>query len=666
MLALPSAFGTATVLFHFLFCMLMSSVLLKNPLIGGGLYLVTRASVLYVRWLHPVRFHTLTRNQKIISIILLSVTFVLTMLLLTFSPVPISSISLWLIITTIFYINMRPLLLRVLLTRWVNRQVISVRMLMYFLLYQLIALIIPVILFFSASAPQQSLSLAAAFLLGIVLESMELWTSRYQDQSAPTLNSEEMQQLRKVHAFQTFTRTSLLIAAAMQATLLMTYTFIGCTADEMFYCIGLALLCTGVSYLATEVVIRWLPKCDPANILYFGLVLWIVGLLLFSRNILVTTMVRAYLSLALCTLGLGVCVRVLTGMEDNIRKVVTFSLGHEPTQSFYATLRFHIEFASLCGQFLTLIGLTLICVFNDNHYPDTLPALAGGIRPLMIVPCLLLVFAALFCGLMFPMKKLHWQKLDRYMDGEVNPSLKAQLEGVIVRRSLRHYGVRILMFFMRPFYYHKIIGKERVPLDDSVNVFVCNHGEVYGPIVTNLYVPFSFRPWVISEMMDDKAIIKRTADGAFTRFRYIPDKYRDSLARRVAPIITWAMRSVDSIPVYFRDPVKLRQTFRESVSAMEAGDNILLFPENSDDTPDHRYVLSGVSHFFSGFAVLGTMYYHKTGKCCHFVPIYANKQKRTLTFGQHTDFNPDNDSAEERERICEALRNEMIRIAQEE
>ena len=46
-LALPSAMGTATVLFHFLFCMLLSSVLLSNPLTGGGFYLVARAAVLF-------------------------------------------------------------------------------------------------------------------------------------------------------------------------------------------------------------------------------------------------------------------------------------------------------------------------------------------------------------------------------------------------------------------------------------------------------------------------------------------------------------------------------------------------------------------------------------------------------------------------------------------
>ena len=166
-------------------------------------------------------------------------------------------------------------------------------------------------------------------------------------------------------------------------------------------------------------------------------------------------------------------------------------------------------------------------------------------------------------------------------------------------------------------------------------------------------------------MMDNEAIARRTAEGAFTRFRIIPENKRYAVAKRVAPIISWAMRSVDAIPVYFHEPVKLRQTFRESVTAMEAGDNILLFPENSDDTPDHRYVLNGVSHFFTGFTMLGPMYWRKTGKRCHSVPIYANKQSRTLTFGKYTDFDPDNDSNAEKDRICEALRDEMLRIAEE-
>ena len=131
-------------------------------------------------------------------------------------------------------------------------------------------------------------------------------------------------------------------------------------------------------------------------------------------------------------------------------------------------------------------------------------------------------------------------------------------------------------------------------------------------------------------------------------------------------LMAWIMRSVDAIPVYYQEPAKLRQTFRQSISAMEAGDNILLFPENSDDTPDHHYKTSGVSHFFTGFTMLAPMYYKKTGKRAIFVPIYADKKKRVLTFGAPIQYDPENDPEDEKNRLCDHLRGEMLKIAGEE
>ena len=130
-----------------------------------------------------------------------------------------------------------------------------------------------------------------------------------------------------------------------------------------------------------------------------------------------------------------------------------------------------------------------------------------------------------------------------------------------------------------------------------------------------------------------------------------------------APFLAWIMRSVDSIPVYHDNPRKLMQTFRETINAMEAGDNILLFPENADTSEDHRYQKEGVSEFFTGFTMIGQMYYNKTGKCPQFVPLYADKHKRTITFGLPTRYNPEAAPAEEKERLCTYLRNEMLRVA---
>ena len=182
--------------------------------------------------------------------------------------------------------------------------------------------------------------------------------------------------------------------------------------------------------------------------------------------------------------------------------------------------------------------------------------------------------------------------------------------------------------------------------------------------MTNLYVPYSFRPWVTYEMMDRKVVADRTMNGTFQNVKGIRRKILNVLMEKIAaPVLVWVMKSVDSIPVYHDNPRKLMQTFRETTAAMEAGDNILLFPENADTTVNHRYAREGVSEFFTGFAMIGQLYHNKTGKCPLFIPLYANKHKRTLTFGVPTRYNADINANDEKERLCTYLRNEMLKIA---
>ncbi len=667
-----SPLSSMSVLFNFLFSMLTSSLLLDNPLIGGGLFLLGRTVTVYGRWLHPLHFHQLSLRRKRIAITILLTVFVCALLLSSALPVRIDSTVFWLIVVIIFLGTLRPLLTQHIIERCTVRQLRPFSAFIRLVLSQVALLILPTMLIFLTVLPPESWMLTVGYFIGTAWEALELWRLRYYRTDPEDADAEDMKALQGVHAWTTFTRLLFVMIAAIQATLIMTYTFISCTAGEMLICIGVAVLGTTGAYVLTSLLLRLFGarKRDPFNVMFLGIVLWISGLVLFSNNILKQSLVNAYLSLALSAMGIGVCARVLIYMEHTIRNVVTFSLGHEPTQAFERFLRFQVDFGSLAGQLVALLGIALFCFFNKNSFPNTLDELGAGIRPLMLVPAMLLVFAALVCALLFPMTKQHMQKLERYISlenqGDENPALRAQLEGVVVRRSLKHYGVKLIMLVLRPFLFHRIRGKENVPGDtDSSLVFVCNHGEIYGPIVTNLYVPFSFRPWVISDMMDVEAIASRCAEGTFTLWN-LPEKWRMPIAKAVAPFMAWIMRSVDAIPVYYQEPARLRQTFRQSISAMEAGDNILLFPENSDDTPDHHYKLSGVSHFFTGFTMLAPMYYKKTGKRAVFVPIYADKKKRVLTFGTPTEYDPDNDAEAERDRICDYLRGEMLKIAGEE
>lgn len=659
-----------SVLFSFLFCMLSSSLLLENPMIGGGLFLLGRIAVMFGRWLHPLEFAHLSKKSKIIACAVLGATGLVALTLVVTVPIRLDNQLFWVLMLLVFLMTLRPMAASSRLNRDIGQGRKPMRVFRNLILVQAAELLPLALILFFCVPSGTAFSLLGGYAITMIPETVSLWRTRHEDRSLlkSAEDEKDMAALSDVHAHRTFQTMLLVTAAAIQATLVMTYTFIGCTAGEMLICMGVAFLSTVLSFYLTGFVMKRTLRMgyDPSNILLIGLLLWCGGLALFSTSILRGALLDSYLVLVLCMLGIGACVRVLQSLEKNMRQAAAFALGHPVSAAYDRALRFRIEIASLCGQILALIGITLICVLNLNRFPNTLEDFAKGFRPLMVMPAMLLVFAALVCALLFPMTKKHLRKLNRYVeledDGQTNAPLRRQLEDVVVRRSFKHYGVKIIMLILRPLYFHRIKGKENVP-SDAPNVFVCNHGEIYGPVVTNLYVPFSFRPWVISNMVDENAFIDSTVNGIFSHAKWFPKKWREPLARRLAPWAKWVMRSVDCIPVYFHNPRKLMETFRESVAAMEAGDNILLFPEDSSDTPEHRYRLTGVSHFFSGFTMLGQLYYNRTGRQCNFVPIYADKHKRVITFGVPTKYDPDNAPNDEKERLCTYLRGEMLRIA---
>ena len=226
-------------------------------------------------------------------------------------------------------------------------------------------------------------------------------------------------------------------------------------------------------------------------------------------------------------------------------------------------------------------------------------------------------------------------------------------------------GIRILRAVIRPFYWHRLSGTKNVQLDEVGSaVFVCNHGELYGPIASYLYFPYHFRPWVTYELTDRKFVTEYLYENNVKRMKWLPNRLGLWLVRHiVAPLIVWVMQSVRCVPVYHGSPRQLMQTFRATIEAMEAGDNILLFPENSATSETHRFVREGASEFFTGFAAIGQLYYNKTGKCTQFIPVYANKKKRRISFGQSVRYDPDRATNEEKERICRELRAELLRMA---
>ncbi len=358
----------------------------------------------------------------------------------------------------------------------------------------------------------------------------------------------------------------------------------------------------------------------------------------------------------------------LHALESDMRRVVQFATGEKPGRAVEMAHVALAENAALIGEMLVLLGLMGITLFSQGAFQADRITLSA--QPLLLVPALALVVAAFLAAFRFPLDRRLAGKLRAFLqlqeNGETNLPLQKQLEDTVVKVHHKRYGIKLVILILRPLFYVKVIGKEKVHHTPGVStVFTCNHGEIYGPVVTNLYIPFSFRPWVIDEIAEPDTTAWYLYQNTVSRQRWIPPRLRLPAAKLVMVFLAWVMRSLNSITVYRDNPRDLVKTFRETASAMEAGDNILLFPENPNDESLEKagYLQEGVGEFFTGFTLIAQIYHQKTGKCAQFVPLFADKKRRTLTFGEPVFYNPANQPQAEKQRIADHLRAEMLMMA---
>ena len=515
---------------------------------------------------------------------------------------------------------------------------------------------------------------------GGVLELYSQWRERdllaledLPDDTDPQTAAQMAADLREVNAFDAFQRMHTLVLIALQLTLVMVYTFIGLSAQELLVCMLLAVACTMIMREVSVLCLRLVKRPFDTQLLLVGLFLWLYGLFLLYRQLDHDPgLLMSALAVALCTSGLAVSVTALAELERRMTDVAQFRL--KDRMHGYAQLRAaSTEIAILLGQMLALILLTLLCMPSVPLARLDLASLVSAFRPLMVIPPVLLLLAAIVTTLRFPMNNRHFQKLARWLtlesEGLDNPALRQQLDSVVVKRHKNRFGVRIIITLLRPLYYHRVIGKENLSgYEDGTMVLICNHGEIYGPVVANLYVPITFRPWVISNMMEKEAIVEHIYQGTMVRQRWLPERWKRPLINLISPLLMWVFDSLEAIPVYRGQPKELMRTFRETLNAMQAGDNILVFPENAENHApgEGGYAREGVGQLYTGFAMIAPMYYAKTHKRAVFVPIYASRKHRTLTIGRGVVYDPDNNATEEKLRIVDALLGSMQAMYEQE
>ena len=78
------------------------------------------------------------------------------------------------------------------------------------------------------------------------------------------------------------------------------------------------------------------------------------------------------------------------------------------------------EVASLLGQMLALVALTVLCFLAGQRLPHTAEEIAASFQPVMVVPALITAFIALLCVLRFPLfSNRYMQKVLRFLHDAV-------------------------------------------------------------------------------------------------------------------------------------------------------------------------------------------------------------------------------------------------------
>ncbi len=184
-------------------------------------------------------------------------------------------------------------------------------------------------------------------------------------------------------------------------------------------------------------------------------------------------------------------------------------------------------------------------------------------------------------------------------------------------------------------------------------VLVCRHSDNKGPVVTMLNLPLPVHPWSYHVWCDEAACRKQCEEYTFSiRYGWSARKSK-FCAWLIAKPFTGLIRSAGSIPVY-RNSLKVRETFRESIEALKRGESLLIFPDVNYTAQE-----GDAGALYEGFLLLEKLYFRETGKHLPFIPMHVSDHSKKLALARPLLFRDGAPFREEQKRIIQALHDSM-------
>lgn len=214
-----------------------------------------------------------------------------------------------------------------------------------------------------------------------------------------------------------------------------------------------------------------------------------------------------------------------------------------------------------------------------------------------------------------------------------------------LRIGYRFWKAVVKLFFPKV----EFIWKCERPSEGAPVIFVCNHTKVYAPVAFLLRYDRPTRPWSNAHLLTLKEVGNHIYHNVLGNRK--PKFLLYPLATLLLPLVVWAFRSIEPIPVY-KQTKRIVETFDKAIETLESGMQQIVFPEKLEN-PVNKYIFE-LQH---GFTYLGKEYFEKTGKILKYYPVYTAQSLNKVLIGEPIAFDPEVHMSKQKIDICRYLEN---------
>ncbi len=162
---------------------------------------------------------------------------------------------------------------------------------------------------------------------------------------------------------------------------------------------------------------------------------------------------------------------------------------------------------------------------------------------------------------------------------------------------------------------------------DGGCVYLVRHLDTLGVTGAFTALPVVMRPWVLDTFTSYEDAKKQFKEYTFS-VRMGKSKAFCALASPLAArAVVSFVRSARAIPVYRKDKAaRSIATIKQSVQALEQGDNLLIFP----DVEYADVKESEQGEIYRGFCAVDKLFYRRNQTHIRFIPVYMSKSKAVV------------------------------------